>query len=226
MTDDFNGVPDPPADDPGTGSPGDPAANQNSALPVIEYPRVDRNAARALLLRRLSIVLAVAIASFTLTVWLLVRNQSDIRVTNSGDPTAVVRSQLDAIARGDLRAAYALFSMQFRARVSFIAFHQLINTHPTLFHAQNIRFGAPRRTTARAVLDARIESENGENFTARFTLVTIQGRWWIDDIRFRRDEQNDQSSFALWKDNSYLQGTPSSERGFNRTAADAKKGRL
>ena len=190
MTDGFNG---------GPADPFQPPDNSGTAAPEptpLAHPLVRHNRSRAFFLRRLMILLVVAVVGFTLTTWILVRNQSTINVGDSGDPARVVRTQLDAIARGDLRSAYALFSMQFRARVSFLAFHEIIAAHPAIFQAENVELNSQEKSTGRAILDARIESNDGEQFTARFTLVSIQGRWWIDDIRWRHDEDSSHRSFT------------------------------
>lgn len=200
MTDEFNGGPaDPfqPPDNSGAAAPEPPA---------MAHPVVRRNRSRAFFLRRLAILLVVAVVGFTLTTWLLVRNQSTIDVGDSGDPARVVRTQLDAIARGDLRSAYALFSIQFRARVSFLAFHEIIVAHPAIFQAENVELNSQEKSTGRAILDARIESNDGEQFTARFTLVSIQGRWWIDDIRWRHDEDSSHRSFTYLEFNRIARG--------------------
>jgi hypothetical protein len=190
MTDEFNGSPAGPVPPPGDSGL---AAPEPAALADLV---VRNNRSRAFFLRRLMVLLVVAMVGFTLTTWILVRNQSTIDVGDSGDPARVVRTQLDAIARGDLRSAYALFSMQFRARVSFLAFHEIIAAHPAMFQAENVKLNSQEKSTGRAILDARIESNDGEQFTARFTLVSIQGRWWIDDIRWRHDEDSSHRSYT------------------------------
>jgi hypothetical protein len=36
-------------------------------------------------------------------------------------------------------------------------------------------------------IDAQLVSINGKHYLARFTLVEIAGRWWIDDLHWRAE---------------------------------------
>ncbi len=143
------------------------------------------SARREALLRRLRILLAAVAAGFTLTVWFLVRGPAlPAWLERGGGPSAVVRLQLEALNRGDLRAAYNLFSPAYRARVPFEAFHRLVVTHRQMFRTQDLDLAGADDVAGRVVLNASLTSADGERYLARFTLVRSEGRWWIDDLRW------------------------------------------
>jgi len=125
------------------------------------------------------------VIAFALTVWILVR--VDLPAGSAGEELAaanVVRAQLDALNRGDLREAYGLFSQRYRDQVPFDAFHDLVTSHLAMFRARKVDFESREESHARAVLDTHILSTNGERYFARYTVIQIEGHWWIDDIRW------------------------------------------
>src|SRR5712692_6387722 len=137
--------------------------------------------------RRLLALLAAGGVAFALTTWTLVRVEEplgpmDTRRDAAG-PESVVRAQLDALARGELRSAYAFFSARYREQVPFEAYHLLVSTHPQMFRTREVRVNREEQWGGRAVLVARLVTETGERYRARFTLVHAEGRWWIDDLR-------------------------------------------
>ena len=160
-----------------------------------------------LFLLRLFTLLAVAVLVFTLTSWVLVRVNMSSGVpedVDKGEPDWVVRSQLDAIARGDLHGAYALFSQHYRAKVSFLDFHRLILGHASLFHGRAVQLDAQERSMARAVLNVLIESQDGAHYTGRYTLVSEEGRWWIDDVYWRQEDERGRSLARLFRDRALM----------------------
>jgi len=141
--------------------------------------------ARRVIVRRLVTLLATAVAAFALTIWLLVRHDPLGGAAEENSAAAgVVRAQLDALGRGELRAAYDLFSDHYREQVPFDAFHKLVATHWTMFRAREIKFESREASSVRAVFDTHIVSSDGERYLARFTVVEAEGRWWIDDVRW------------------------------------------
>ena len=42
-----------------------------------------------------------------------------------------------------------------------------------------------------AVVETHTESENGGHYVARFTLVKAGGRWWIDEVRWGEEGDED-----------------------------------
>jgi len=140
-------------------------------------------------LRRLGVLLATAAAAFALTTWLLARQDSRGAPGAADGPESIVRQQLDALGRGELRAAYDLFTQGYRDRVSFAAFHDLVFTHPGMFHARSVTVESREQSAARAVLETHIVAADGGRYLARYTLILIEGQWWIDDLRWGREPE-------------------------------------
>lgn len=135
--------------------------------------------------RRLWTLLAAGGMAFVLTTWTLVRLDNPPGSGRlGGTPASVVRAHLEALNRGELRAAYGLFSRRYREEVSFEAFHQLVATHGQVFHTRLLRFGKDEESGQRAVLETHLLAEGGEHYLARYTLVRAEDRWWIDDLRW------------------------------------------
>ncbi len=150
----------------------------------------ERERRRNALLRQLGALLAAAVAAFALTTWALVRMDGFAR--QAGDdagPSRVVRAQLTALDRGELREAYDLFSQKYRDRVPFRAFHELVAAHPAMFRARRVEFASREESRARAVLDTHIVAADGERYVARYTLIVVEGHWWIDDLRWGREAE-------------------------------------
>ncbi len=144
-----------------------------------------REAGRRSLLRRLLALLAAGSTAFALTTWTLVRYEDPLGLLGFGSgPTSVVKAQLEALNRGQLRAAYEMFSPHYRQQVPFEAFERLVATHRRMFRTRNIRVGSRQESGERAVLETHLVAETGECYRARFTLVHDEDRWWIDDLRW------------------------------------------
>lgn len=152
---------------------------------------VPQESFRRRLLRRLLALLAVGGAAFALTTWTLVR--FDIPTGSSGlfgSPASVVKAHLEALNRGEPRAAYDLFSRKYRQQVSFEAYHQLVVAHRGMFRTRELRFTRNEESSERAVLEAHLLAGGGGRYVARFTLVRAEGRWWIDDLRWRAERDH------------------------------------
>jgi hypothetical protein len=165
-------------------SSGTPAnsANNFAMFAVAERAREQH---RRAILRRLEALLAAAGAAFILTTWLLVRMDiAGKSAAGNSNASQVVRRQLEALDRGELREAYALFSQHYRQQVPFEAFHELVASHWRMFRARKIEFVNREESRVRAVLDTHITASDGGHYLARYTLVEIEGQWWIDDLRW------------------------------------------
>ena len=144
-----------------------------------------RAALRRRLLRRLLALLTASVAAFTLTTFLLVRYEKLLGLLGGGPgPASVVRTHLEEVNRGELRAAYELFSPHYREQVSFDAYHALVVKHRRIFRLREFHFNRTEQSGGRAVLETRLVAADGERYVARFTLVRADGRWWIDDLRW------------------------------------------
>jgi hypothetical protein len=140
------------------------------------------------LLRRLVALLIVGGVAFVLTTWTLVRVGDPASLLPFGPgPSSVVRAHLQALNRGELRAAYELFSARYRKQVSFEAYRELVATHWTMFRTHQLASRSRAESRDRAVLETHLLGSDCERYLARFTLVRAEGRWWIDDIRWRAE---------------------------------------
>ena len=161
---------------PAAGSPSSAASRPASPSPDVR---------RRGLLRRLLALTAASGLAFALTTWLLVRVENPASLLPFGlEPSSVVRAHLEALNRGDLRGAYGMFSQHYRAQVSFEAYHKLVVSHRQMLRAREVEFSSREESPERAVLDAHLVAADGERYLARFTMVRVAGRWWIDDIRW------------------------------------------
>jgi hypothetical protein len=159
---------------------------QPNASGVEEASR-KRNLRHSLLL-----LLSLALAAFVLTAWILVRVDSPFGIFSTG-PQEIVRAQLLAVDRGQLRPAYDMFSARYREQVSFDVWHQLIVTHWRMFHAEVLRTGEPAQTGPGVTLEIHLRGADEREYRARFTVIRLAGRWWIDDVHWAEEAsaQND-----------------------------------
>jgi len=136
--------------------------------------------------RNLLWLLSLALAAFILTSWILVRVDGTFEVFSAG-PQEIVRAQLRALDRGQLRPAYDMFSARYRGQVSFDAWHELVVTHRGMFHANVVRTGTPAQSGPGVTLELYLRGADDRNYRARFTLIRTEGRWWIDDVHWTEE---------------------------------------
>lgn len=162
-----------------------------------EPPRDTEENWRRTLRRRLLILLSAGCLAFAATTWLLVRNEGSLGLSRlASGPTSVVRAQLAALNRGDLRGAYDLFSAKYRQQVPFEAFHQLVVTHRRMFRTRQVRIGRDTESGERALLETHLVTEGGERYLARYTLIRAEGRWWIEDLHWGSEPDEERKSRA------------------------------
>jgi hypothetical protein len=140
----------------------------------------------------LLLLLSLTLAAFTLTAWMFVRLDSPFGIFSSG-PQEIVRAQLRALDRGQLRPAYDMFSARYRGQVSYDDWHKLIVTHWRMFHAEVLRSGTLAQDGPGVTLEIYLHGADDKDYRARFTLVRAGGRWWIDDVHWR--EEGDEHDF-------------------------------
>jgi hypothetical protein len=172
---------------------GELAATHFSPPSFHERPR----AANPFLPRRLAVLFASSFVAFSLTTWFLARknNIADVpRAANTAE--AVIRQQFEAVSQGELRVAYALFSPRYRSEVPFETFEETVRAHGAIFRATSVRKESEIETVARAEIKLRLETAGGDRFTARYTLIEIEGRWWIDEMRWHVEAAADGRSLA------------------------------
>jgi hypothetical protein len=136
-------------------------------------------------LRHLGTLFLTALVAFGLTTIVMVRVEDPAALFGFGPgPPAVVRTQLQALNRGDLREAYAQFSDTYRGTHSFNNFHDLVVAHWNIFRTSRVSFRELAGSGNRVLLEAQMRSADGREYVARFSLVRESRRWWIDDIRW------------------------------------------
>ena len=139
----------------------------------------------------LLLLLSLTLAAFVLTTWIFVRVDSPFGILSTG-PQEIVRAQLRAVDRGQFRPAYDMFSERYRQQVSFDVWHELIVTHWRMFHGEVLRAGELAKTGPGVTLEIHLRGADERQYRARFTLIRHAGRWWIDDVHWAEeaDEQN------------------------------------
>lgn len=171
------------SDNPASPSPGRPEA----ATPIFTAPR--EAARKNIFHRRVTALFASTFAAFSLTTWFLTRtNFSGDAAHDSSTPEGVVRLQLDALSQSEPEIAYGLFSPQYRAEVSFEAFERVVSTHGGMFRVNSIAVEDIAKSISRDEMRVRISAADGQHYIAKYSTVLIEGRWWIDAMRWRRDE--------------------------------------
>jgi len=136
--------------------------------------------------QNLLLLLSLTLAAFVLTTWIFVRVDSPFGIFSTG-PQEIVRAQLRALDRGELRPAYDMFSARYRQQVSFDVWHELIVTHWRMFHAEVLHAGKPAQTGSHVTLEIHLRSADEKDYRARFTLIRTDGRWWIDDVHWAEE---------------------------------------
>ena len=138
----------------------------------------------------LLLLVSLTLAAFVLAAWILVRLDSPFGIFSTS-PQEIVRAQLLALDRGQLRPAYDMFSARYRKQVSFDVWHELIVTHWRMFHGEIMRAGELAQTGPGATLEIHLRGSDEKEYRARFTLIRLAGRWWIDDVHWAEeaDEQ-------------------------------------
>jgi len=141
----------------------------------------------------LFLLFSLSLAAFILASWILVRVDAPFGMF-AGGPQEVVRAQLRALDRGELRPAYDMFSARYRKQVSFDSWHELFLQHWRMFHGDVVRSETPAIGGAGVTLEIVLHGADDRNYRARFTMVRTDGRWWIDDVHWA--EEADERDFS------------------------------
>jgi Domain of unknown function (DUF4864) len=156
------------------------------AAPPPVITQQDLESRRRAFRKNLLVLLSFSLATFILTAWILVRVDSPFGLFSSG-PQDVARAQLRALDRGELRPAYNMFSARYREQVSFDLWHELVITHWRMFHADVLRAGAPAQNGPRVTIEIQLRGADDNEYRARYTLIRLDGRWWIDDVHWAEE---------------------------------------
>jgi hypothetical protein len=190
------GLGDMPAAEPGIENPPESTIELSAAIAPrsepSDYRRAEVAAQEHAAQRRRSfrhnlfLLLSLVLSAFILTSWILVRVDSPFGVFSTG-PQEVVRAQLRALDRGELRPAYDMFSPRYRGQVSFDNWHELFVTHWRMFHADVVRSESPAFDGPGVTLQIYLHGADDKDYRARFTLIRTEGRWWIDDVHWTQE---------------------------------------
>jgi hypothetical protein len=148
--------------------------------------REDTASRRRSFRHNLFLLLSLALAAFILTAWILVRVDAPFGIFSTG-PQEIVRAQLRALDRGELRPAYDMFSPRYRGQVSFDTWHELFVKHWRMFHANVVRAETPAISGPGVTLEIYLHGADDKDYRARFTLIRTNGRWWIDDVHWTQE---------------------------------------
>jgi hypothetical protein len=154
-----------------------------NASPVT--PQISERSSLHLFRRRLAILFASSLIAFSLTAWLLVRVKLQASEPNDASTAeGVVRAQLDALAQGELQVAYSMFSPRYRNEMPFDTFARGVNAHGGMFRPRSLRLDYKVESLAHADLKFGIEAGDGQRFSADYSVIVIEGRWWVDEMRW------------------------------------------
>ncbi len=161
------------------------------------------------MLRRLAALLCTGTLAFTLTTWILVQRERRVPVgmtvshgagvdtgeegsAAASEPAKTARAQLDALNRGDIRTAYEMFSPHFRETASFDAFKALVKAHRSMFRTEEEELDSKSISPDRVRIDLHVQSEDDEHYIAHFTMARLNGRWFVDDLRWINADDEDE----------------------------------
>lgn len=155
-------------------------------VPRVVAPNQDADARRRSFRHHLFLLLSLALAAFVLTSWILVRVDAPFGIL-SGGPQEVVRAQLRALDRGELRPAYEMFSPRYRGQVSYETWHELFIQHWRMFHADVVRAETTSGLGPGVTMEIYLHGSDDKDYRALFTLIRADGRWWIDDVHWAEE---------------------------------------
>ncbi len=161
------------------------------------------------MLRRLAALLCTGTLAFTLTTWILVQRERRApavmavahgagadagaeQAAAAGEPAKSARAQLEALNRGDIRAAYQMFSPHYREMASFEAFKALVKAHRSMFRTEEEELDSKPISPDRVRIDLHVQSGDDEHYIAHFTMVRLNGRWFVDDLRWINADDEDE----------------------------------
>ncbi len=150
-------------------------------------PRSIEHEHRRRWLVRLLVLMAACCVAFGLTTLWLARLATPLAIAEAdSQATSLVRAHFAALERGDFRKAYDQYSSDYRERIPFEAFHEMIVARWRLLQGEVIVI--PQSATPdRVVLEISFSGNDGTTLNAEFTLVRNASRWWIDNVRWGRE---------------------------------------
>jgi hypothetical protein len=198
------------------GGPPEPDPEPPAAPPAWQPAFHRERDRRRLLLRRLAALLGTGTLAFTLTTWLLLRHESRSSRAGALAPAAAktdgpsrgsatpgdeaagaaalrtARAMLAAMNQDDLGTAYSYFSQRYRGQVPLTTFRSLFKKHRDMFHTEEQDVKTRSEAKDRVLLDIHVSSDDDEDYVAQFTLVRLEGHWFVDELHwsFEQDDQH------------------------------------
>ena len=102
----------------------------------------------------------------------------------TADAVAVVRGQLADLKSGNIDAAYARFTDDYKARVSRDEFEVLVSRHAALRENADSTFWKRSIENDRGQISGVLTSTSGTREMVSYRLVREGGAWKISDIEF------------------------------------------
>ena len=102
----------------------------------------------------------------------------------TADAVAVVRSQLADLKAGNVDAAYARFSEDYKARVSREEFEVLVSRHAALRENADSTFWKRSIENDKGAISGVLTSTSGAHEAVSYRLEKEAGGWKISDIEF------------------------------------------
>ena len=102
----------------------------------------------------------------------------------TADAVAAVRGQLADLKAGNIDAAYARFSEDYKARVSREEFEVLVSRHAALRENADSTFWKRSIENDKGAISGVLTSTSGAHETVSYRLVKEGGAWKISDIEF------------------------------------------
>jgi ketosteroid isomerase-like protein len=157
-----------------------------------EWPGASQTTERAegerqrIWLRRMLFLLVACCLAFALTTFWFSHLSTSLSIEKAdAQATSVVRQHFAALERGDYHAAYEQFSTRYRRRMPFEVFVEMVVGHWKMLSGQATLF--PRsQTPNRVIVHVDFAGSGSISVAAEFTVIRDNGRWWIDDVSWRR----------------------------------------
>jgi hypothetical protein len=136
---------------------------------------------------RLVVLAGACCLAFELTTLWLTRLATPFSIASAdSQATSLVRAHFAALERGDFRTAYDQFSSNYRERMPFEIFHDMILAHWRLLQGEVVVI-PESATPDRVVLGISLSGDDGTRLSGEFTLVHEASRWWIGNERWGRE---------------------------------------
>lgn len=149
---------------------------------------IEREASRRqkIWLRRMLILLVTCCTAFALSTLWFSRLSTSLSIEKAdSEATGVVREHFAALERGDYRTAYQQFSARYRERMPYEAFVEMVVGHWNMLRGEATMF--PQSATPnRVIVRVDFAGNRDMSLSAEFTVIRTNGRWWIDEVSWRR----------------------------------------